>query len=80
MHDGGAPHGPYTVADAMAEYLAYYGQRGGKAMKDTEARIAAFITPSLGELPVAKLTAKRIRNWHAELAASPVRLRTRKGA
>jgi integrase len=78
--DGGVSHGPYTVANAMADYLAYYGARGGKAMSDTEARIAAFITPTLGDVPVSKLTAKRIRNWHAELAASPVRLRTRKGA
>lgn len=76
----GPVRGPYSVADAMTDYLDDYKRRGGKAAKDTEARINAFIKPTLGGELVAKLTAKRLRDWHAALAAAPVRLRTGKTA
>ncbi|MDB5410060.1 MAG: site-specific integrase [Rhodospirillales bacterium] len=82
--DGSAPaSGPYTVANALADYVAHYAaghtKGGGKAVKDTETRIAAFILPALGDQLVAKLTAQRLRDWHAALAAEGARLRTKSG-
>ncbi len=75
--------GPYTVADAMRDYLALYragGTKGkGRAVKATEAAIDAHIKPTLGSLTVSTLTTKRIRDWHHGLAAAPARARTAKG-
>lgn len=76
----GPVRGPYTVGDAMDDYLADYKRRGGKAAKDTATRINTFVKPALGAELVAKLTAKRLRDWHAALAAAPARLRTSKTA
>jgi integrase len=79
--EGVAPsRGPYTVADALAEYVADYKRRGGKSVSDTETRIAALIAPALGTALVEDLTAKQLRDWHARLADAPARLRTAKGA
>ncbi len=71
--------GPYTVKDVMTDYIADYTRRGGKSLKETETRINAFILPLLGKVVATKLTVMRIRDWHAELAAAPARLRTRSG-
>jgi integrase len=71
---------PFTVSQALDEYLADYRRRGGKTVKDTETRVDAFIKPPLGNVLVAKLTTQRLREWHAALAAAPARLRTGKKA
>jgi integrase len=79
--EGIAPaRGPYTVANALTDYMADYKRRGGKSVSETEGRIAAFIKPALGAELVAGLTAKRLREWLAALAEAPARLRTAKGA
>jgi integrase len=74
------PSGPYTVSAAVDDYLADYRRRGGKAARNTEAVVAAFIRPRLGDKPVAELKAKVVGAWLAELAASAPRLRTPPGA
>jgi integrase len=71
---------PYTVAAAADDYLADYRRRGGKAARNTEIVIDAFIRPRLGDQPVAELTSKAIGTWHANLAATAPRLRSRAGA
>jgi integrase len=71
--------GPYTVADAIGDYLAHYKGRGGKAQKATEASANAHVLPALGNVTLATLTAKRIRDWHHSLAAAAPRARTGKG-
>ncbi len=79
--DGGGPApGPYSVRDALSDYLLDYERRGGKSLKDTKSRIEAFIMSKLGGDLLVKLTAKRLRDWHAEVAKAPARLRTREGA
>jgi integrase len=78
--DGTVPSGPYTVADALDDYLAEYQRRNGKAVRDAQWRINALIKPQLGQIRVADLTTAQIRKWHADVAAAPPRLRTRKGA
>jgi len=69
---------PLTVADVMDRYLAFLDDNR-KTGADARYRDRAFIGPKLGELEVAALTAERLRRWHADLAKSPPRLRTRAG-
>lgn len=73
----GVRSGPYTVADAMDDYLARFR---GKDLVNTRRRIEAFIRPQLGLYDVAKLTSKQIKRWHEGLADAPARLRTAHGA
>lgn len=69
--------GPYTVNRCLDDYIADYKRRGGKALDRLDITADAFIRPKLGALEVGALTAGLIRQWHAELAAAPARLRTR---
>jgi integrase len=70
---------PYTVADALADYLADYKRRGGKATDRMGWSARAWIEPQLGALPLAKLKRRPIQDWHQRIAESPARLRTRAG-
>jgi integrase len=76
----GPASGPYSVAQALADYLADFEQRGGKSVADARTRIDALVRPKLGDDVVANLTAKRIRDWHHGLAKAAPRLRTGKAA
>jgi integrase len=71
--------GPYTVADAVADYLEWFRAAGRKSIKETDASVGAFILPRLGREDVLSLSPARLRRWHAEIAAAPPRLRTRPG-
>lgn len=70
---------PYTVARAIADYRADYLHRGGKAVDRLDWSAAAWILPELGNVPLDRLTKKRIENWHRQVAATPPRLRTKPG-
>ena len=70
---------PYTVGEAIADYLAEYGARGGKALARTRATADAHIVPALGKLPVGRVTRDKIKSWHRDLASAPPRLRAKKG-
>jgi integrase len=74
-----AATGPYTVADAVRDYLDWFSISGKKSHKETEASVKAFILPQLGGEQVKALSAARLRQWHAAIAAAPPRLRTRPG-
>jgi len=76
-HD--TPEGPFTVKDAIDDYLKAYERRGGKAVYDARRTVEAHILPSLGEITVAKLTARKITDWHHGLSAKRARARTRQG-
>lgn len=69
--------GPYTVSDALRDYLAHYGTEG-KALAATTSAANAHIEPTLGPIELTKLTTKQIVDWHKGLAATPGRLRARK--
>ena len=78
--NGSAPvSGPYTVSDAITDYLADYQGRGGKAVKDARTRAEALILPNLGAIELDKLTSAQIKDWRTALAEAPPRLRTRRG-
>lgn len=74
-----APAKPYTVADAFADYLADYLTRGGKAPQEVRYNFNAHILPALGSLPVGRLTRDKLKAWQQAIAASPARLRGKKG-
>src|SRR5262249_3163408 len=74
----GKPGGPYTVAQAMDDYINFLDHTR-QAAADARYRDRAFIRPALGELEVAKLTADQLRKWMAQMARTPARLRTREG-
>jgi hypothetical protein len=67
--------GPYTVADALDDYVAYM-RASGRATADAVAtRVRAHIAPVLGHIEVAKLTSERLRQFLAHLAQQPARRR-----
>lgn len=70
---GGGKTQPYTVGDALDEYLAQFT---GKSVASTRHRVEVIIRPELGDLRVDQLTMEKIGNWHRARAASPKRLRT----
>jgi integrase len=73
------PAAPCTVAEAVADYLVDYVARGGKALATTKHAADAHILPTLGKLPVGRLTRDKLKSWHRALAAAPARLRAKAG-
>ena len=73
--------GPYTVADAVADYLRFLESdgRSKQAIQDARYRIDAFIAPRLGATKIAALSAEHFRRWRDEIANAAARLRTRAG-
>jgi integrase len=57
--------------------MAHYGKEG-KSVKATRTSIDAHIIPALGAVDIAKLSTKKITDWHNKLALAPARLRTAK--
>jgi integrase len=74
------PLKPYTVEEAIADYLADFAARGGKGLAQTRTAAAAHILPALGEFPVPRLTRERVKQWRAALAKAPARVRGQGGA
>jgi integrase len=71
--------GPFTVADAIADYLKAIGRRGGRSVYHARRTAEAHILPPLGSMQVTKLTARRIEDWHHGLAEKPALARTKPG-
>ncbi|MEX2650368.1 MAG: site-specific integrase [Alphaproteobacteria bacterium] len=71
--------GPYTVADAIREYLEWYAVHR-KALREVEYRVNAYVLPALGALEVSALRTTSLRRWHEALATAPRRVRGKKGA
>jgi len=72
--------GPFTVAQAIEEYFAPRARRGSKGLRADAYAAKTRIIPALGGVEVAKLTAKRIRDWHESVAAAPRMVRTKRFA
>jgi integrase len=70
---------PYSVAEAVREYLDYM-RRERKTVRLVECRMVAHVLPALGEIRVADLTTKQLRDWLADVAATPPRVRSRRGS
>jgi integrase len=63
--------GPFTVTMALEAYFADRERRGSKGLAKDRASANARILPALGNIELAKLTTKRIRDWHTGLATAP---------
>jgi integrase len=71
--------GPFTVADAIADYLKALERRGSKGVRESKYKADVHILPALGSMQAAKLTAKRIEDWHRGLAEKPALARSKAG-
>ena len=71
-------NGPYKVKDAIRDYLEEL--EGRASYNDTKLRLEAYALPSLGDKHVGDLAADTIRRWHRDLAITPRRVRTKRGA
>lgn len=76
--DRSAERGPYTVKDAIDDYLVWM-EENRKTARDARWRAAALILPDLGATLSAKLTTVQLKEWHKGLTKVAPRLRTRKG-
>jgi integrase len=73
--------GPYTVADAVHDYLdAARAEKGPKAEGGAKYIFDASILPELGHVLVEKLTTDRLLRWRNSLATRPKRVRTKRTA
>jgi integrase len=70
--------GPYTVKDAINEYLTWMEQNR-KSARDARWRAEALILPALGGISCARLSAKVLRDWHKGLTKVAPRIRTKQG-
>ena len=74
-----APLAPYTVGNAVADYLADYQARGGKALRTTRQVAETHILPALGQVALGRLTRDKLKTWHRAVAAAPARVRAKAG-
>jgi integrase len=72
--------GPYTVAQAMTDYLDDFRRRGGKGFDSIDSVVRRNILSELGSVAVAKLTTRRLVDWHCGIAERPRVWRARRGA
>lgn len=77
---GGVKAGPFTVGDALDEYIEGFRGKSGSVPVDLTSRIESIIRPALGHYEVAALTTKIIQKWHEDRAKSAAKLRTGKRA
>lgn len=65
---------PFTVRRAVEHYLDWY--KAHRRAHDTiRYSFEAHVLPELADIPLAALTAKKLRKWHQGIAESPARLR-----
>jgi integrase len=70
----GERSGPFTVADAVDEYLTWF-RLHRKSAKATETTLKAHVVPEFGRTLVADLTTREIARWHERLATAAPRRR-----
>ncbi|WP_291271807.1 site-specific integrase [Geothrix sp.] len=63
--------GPYTVAQAVADYLREMKNKGRKSIATSESYAKTHIIPALGEIPLAKLNKRKLEDWLSSVAAKP---------
>ena len=72
---GGVESGPYTVAQAMEDYLTERERTKRRRLPDTRLAINAHILPTLGRLDVSKLTHGKLKAWRDAMQAAAPRIR-----
>lgn len=72
--------GPYTVRDAVADYLAAYVRAGKRSERRLRYIVDAHVLPALGDREVATLARRDVDAWFRGLASTGARLRVKRGA
>lgn len=67
---------PYTIKDAVDDYLGDFKANGKKSLSATEASIKAHILPPFGSKLISTLTFVQLNNWKNLLSTSNKRIRT----
>src|SRR5579872_2289824 len=68
--------GPYTVADAISDYLQHLEKSKRKPQYRTKIVADAFIVPALGQIQLAKLTHTKVWTWFHAVPETAPRKRT----
>lgn len=81
IREGRRLGGPYTVAEAIADYLdEIAAEKNPERVKGAKYIFYASILPDLGTIEVEKLTAEHLQKWRNKLAMQPRKVRTKKAA
>jgi integrase len=78
VHAANGITGPLTVKVAVEAYLEFL-ESNRKSAIDSRHRTQAHVYPTLANVEVASLTTDMLRRWHAGLAKTAPRLRTKMG-
>jgi integrase len=74
--EGRLREGPYTVADAVNDYLGEIAaEKSPAAVQGAKYVFDAWILPELGSIQIEKLTTDRLNRWRNKLAMQPKRVR-----
>lgn len=65
--------GPYTVNQALEDYFQHRQSRGAKQVPKDRSVANVRIIPALGDIDIARLSTRRIRDWHTNLVEPPKR-------
>jgi len=60
--------GPYTVDRTLEDYFRDREKRGSKGVAKDRSVARVRILPSLGNIEISRLTTRKLREWHANLA------------
>ena len=72
--------GKFTVKDAIDAYLEDRRRHGAKTADRMHYEFNAHVIPHLGDIPLERITRKRIEDWMDGLAKAPARRRGQEGA
>jgi integrase len=73
--------GPYTVADAISDYLVEAAaEKKPTAVQGAKYVLDAWVLPELGSIEVEKLTTDQLIRWRNKVATAPKRVRTKRTA
>jgi integrase len=62
--------GPFTIEKALDAYFAERARRGAKSLSKDISAARLRIIPALGDLEVAKISTRRLREWHGDLVGA----------
>lgn len=79
--EGRLRDGPYSVADAVKDYLGEIAaEKSPAAVQGAKYVFDAWIMPELGAIEVEKLTTDRLNRWRNKIATQPKRVRSKRTA
>jgi integrase len=79
--EGRLREGPYTVADAVKDYLGEIAaEKSPAAVQGAKYVFDAWILPELGSIQIEKLTTDRLNRWRNKIATQPKRVRSKRTA